>query len=102
VIADTWKIRNTTTTYEHYCVLLEVVTFTANVCPNFLTVGKANTSDLTQSGVWFLWGFGSYLNADTTLEWSGLLVVTSLERIHDRTQSWSGALLCGFFAWLTH
>ena len=83
VIANTWKIWHTTTTNEHNCVLLEVVTFTADVSPNFLTVGEANTSYLTQSGVWFLWGFGSYFDTNTTLKWSSLLVVTSFERIHD-------------------
>jgi hypothetical protein len=39
VITDTWKIWNTTTTDKHDCVLLEVVAFTTDVCPNFLAVG---------------------------------------------------------------
>jgi hypothetical protein len=83
MIADTWKIRNTTAANEHNCVLLEVVTFTANVCPNFLTVSQTNTSDFAESGVWFLWSLGSNLDANATLERSGLLVIASFERIHD-------------------
>jgi hypothetical protein len=102
VIADTWKIWDTTTANEHNCVLLEVVTFTANVSPNFLTVGQTNTSDLAESGVRFLWSLGCNFNTNTTLEWSGLLVIAGLERIHDRTECRSFALLGSGFTWLTH
>jgi hypothetical protein len=102
MITDTWKIRDTTTTDKHDCVLLEVVTFTTDICPNFLTVGKAHTSDLAKSGVRLLWSLGCNFDTYTTFEWGGLLVIAGLERIHDGAECRSFALLGSGLAWLTH
>jgi hypothetical protein len=48
VVTHTWKVWHTTTTNEHYGVFLEVVTFTTDVSPYFVTVSKTNTSNLTK------------------------------------------------------
>ena len=48
VVAHTWKVWHTTTANQHNGVLLEIVTFTANVCPNFVTIGQTNTSNFTK------------------------------------------------------
>jgi hypothetical protein len=85
VITHTWKIWNTTTTDKHDSVLLEVVAFATDVGPNFLAVSKAHTSNLTKSGVRFLWSLGSNLDTDTTLEWGWLVIITSLQGINNGT-----------------
>jgi hypothetical protein len=46
MIANTWKIWHATTAYEYDCVLLEVMAFATDVCPDFLTISQANTSNL--------------------------------------------------------
>ena len=46
-------------------MFLEVVAFSADIGGDFLTIGKANTSDLTERGVRFLGGYRFDLKADT-------------------------------------
>ena len=48
MIADTGKVFYTTTADEHYAVLLQVVSFTGNICCNFKSVHKTDTCDFTQ------------------------------------------------------
>lgn len=83
MIADTWKIRDTATADEHNGVLLEVVTFAADVSPNFLAVSETHAGDFTESGVWFFRGFGCDFDTNATLQRSGLVVVTSLKCVDD-------------------
>lgn len=67
VVTNTRKVWHTTTTNKHNGVLLEVVTFTTNVSPNFLTVGQANTSNFTKCRVRLFRGFSGYLDTNTAL-----------------------------------
>jgi hypothetical protein len=48
VVAHTRKVRYAATTHENYSVFLQVVTFTANVSPDFLAIGKAHARNFTQ------------------------------------------------------
>jgi hypothetical protein len=48
VVTNTWKVWHTATTNEHNGVFLEVVTFTTDVRPNFVTVCKTHTCNLTE------------------------------------------------------
>jgi hypothetical protein len=48
VVTNTWKVWHTTTSNKHNSVLLEVMTFTTDIRPNFLLVRKTNTSNLTK------------------------------------------------------
>jgi hypothetical protein len=48
VVTDTRKVRYTTTTNQHDGVFLKVVAFTTDICPDFLLVCQADTSDLTE------------------------------------------------------
>jgi hypothetical protein len=48
MVADTWKVRYTATTDKHNGVFLEIVTFTTDVCPNFVTVRQAHAGNLTK------------------------------------------------------
>jgi hypothetical protein len=48
VVTNTWKVWHTTTTDEHNSVLLEVVAFTADVGPDFVTIGQTNTSNFSK------------------------------------------------------
>jgi hypothetical protein len=60
VVSNTGKVTYTTTANKHDGVFLKVVTFTTDVCGNFLTVGKTHTCDLPQRGVRLLRGDGSH------------------------------------------
>lgn len=42
VVTHTWKVLYTATADENHGVLLQVVTFSWNICRNFHTVGKAH------------------------------------------------------------
>jgi hypothetical protein len=77
VVTNTWKVWYATTTNKHNGVFLEVVAFTTDVSPYFVTVGKAHTCNLTKGRVRLLWCLGSYLDTYTTFKWSILVVVTS-------------------------
>jgi hypothetical protein len=83
MIAHTWKIWDTTTADQHDGVLLEVVTFAADVGPNLLTVSKAHAGDFAEGGVRLLWGFGGYFDTNTSLERGVLLINTGFERVVD-------------------
>ena len=83
VVADTWKIWDTTTADEHDGVFLEVVTLAADVGPNFLAVSETDTRNFTKSGVWFFRGFGGYFDADAAFQRSGLVVVTGFQSVDD-------------------
>jgi hypothetical protein len=64
VVANAGKVANATTTDKHHGVLLKVVAFTADVCGDFLSIGEADTGDLTQSRVRLLGRLGLDLKAD--------------------------------------
>ena len=66
VVADTWEVGDTTTAYEHYSVLLEVVAFAADVGPDFLAVGEADAGDFAEGGVGFFWCFGGDFDTNAT------------------------------------
>jgi len=78
MITNTWKVFYTTTTYEYYGVFLKVVTFSADVGPYFVTVRKTNTCNFTKCRVRLLWCLSCNFDTNTTLKWSGFLVVTGL------------------------
>lgn len=61
-------VLHATATEKHDRVFLEVVTDAWNVCGDFHTVGKSNTSDLSDCGVRLLRGLGSNLDAYASLE----------------------------------
>jgi hypothetical protein len=48
VVSNTWKVLYTSTANEDNGVFLEVVTFTADICPYFVTVRKTHTGDFTK------------------------------------------------------
>src|SRR3546814_12295339 len=54
VVTHTRKVFYTTATDQHYAVLLQVVTFTADVRGDFIAIGQTNTAHFTQCGVRFL------------------------------------------------
>lgn len=83
VVADTWEIGDTTTADEHNGVFLKVVTFAADVGPDFLPVSETHAGDFTESGVWFFRGLGRDFDADATFERGGLVVVTSFKSVDD-------------------
>jgi hypothetical protein len=66
VITNTRKVLYTAAANENDGVFLEVVTFTRDVCSDFVTGGKTHTSDLTQCGVRLLRGLGLNDSADAT------------------------------------
>jgi len=102
VVTDTRKIWHTTTTDEHNGVLLEVVTFAADIGPDFLAVGQADTRDLAESGVRLFRGLGSDLDADTALERSRLVIIPSLKGVDDRAEGWRLRLVGSLFARLAN
>jgi hypothetical protein len=48
VVANTWKIRYTATANKHNGVFLEVMTFTADISPNFLPICQSDTGNFTK------------------------------------------------------
>ena len=83
MVADTWKIWHTTTADKHNSVLLEVVAFTTDVSPDFLTVSQANTSDFAKRGVRFLRGLGSDFKTDAAFKRGSLFIALSLKRVNN-------------------
>ena len=75
MIANTRKIGDATAANENNGVFLEVMTLAADICPDFLTVSQANTSDFAERGVRFLRGFCRYFNADATFKRSSLVIL---------------------------
>ena len=63
VVADTRQVFYPATAYQDYRVLLEVMTFTADISGNFDSVGEAHPRDFTQRGVGLFRCHCSYLNA---------------------------------------
>src|SRR5574338_624776 len=61
VVTHTWKVLNASTAHQHNSVLLQVVAFATDVSPDFVAAAQAHAGNLTQSRVWLLRGFGSYL-----------------------------------------
>ena len=57
-----------TAAQKHYRVLLEVVTLSWNVRSDLHAIGKADTSDLTDSGVWLAGGLGSDARTNAAFE----------------------------------
>ncbi len=102
VITDTWEVRYATTAHQHDGMLLEIVTFTTDVSPDLLTVGQANAGDLAEGRVWLLWRLSGDFDTDAALERSILVVITGLQRIMNRQQSWRLRLGTRDFARLTH
>jgi len=88
VVTYTRKVGNAATTNKHNGVLLEVVAFTTDVSPDFLAIAKAYTSYFTKRRVRLLWSLGGYLDANATLEWCGLLVVSVLEVVDNLQEGW--------------
>src|SRR6185312_17565428 len=58
VIADTRQVFDAAATDQHDGVLLQVVAFAADVCPDFVAIRKTDTSNLAQGGVRFFGCFG--------------------------------------------
>src|SRR3546814_18194476 len=59
VVTHTRKIFYAAAAHEHNGVLLQVVTFAADVSPDFLAIAQTHTCDLTQGRVRFLRSFRS-------------------------------------------
>ncbi len=70
MVANTWKVFHTTTTDKDDGVLLEVVTFSADVGDDFVAVGEANFGNLTESGVRLLWRAGVNLETNAAALWA--------------------------------
>ncbi len=92
VVANTWQVLHTSATDHDDRVLLKVVTFTWNICGDFRTVRKTDTSHFTQSRVWLFWSHGSDLHTNATLEWcalakDGFLAVQGIQRVLHRRRS---------------
>ncbi|MNW62482.1 hypothetical protein D3C74_406210 [compost metagenome] len=67
MITNTWQILDTTATDQNNGVLLQVVTFTADVGGDFEAVGQTYTAHFTQCRVRLLGGGGVYTGAYATL-----------------------------------
>jgi hypothetical protein len=67
VVTDTGKVLNTTAADHDNGVLLQGVANAGDVGGDFVAVGQANTSDLTQCGVGLLGGRSSDSSADASL-----------------------------------
>lgn len=86
MVTHTGKVTHTAAANEHNGVFLEVVTFATDVSGDFLAVGQANTSDLSQRGVWFF--RCCRLNRQTnTTALRATVHITSL-RYLDRSLAW--------------
>jgi energy-coupling factor transporter ATP-binding protein EcfA2 len=72
VVTDTGKILYASTAHQHDGVLLEVVTFTADVRNHFVTVCETHFGDLTKSRVRLLRSSGHHLKTYTTTLRAGL------------------------------
>jgi hypothetical protein len=70
VVTNTWKVLYSATANEDDGVFLEVVTFTADVSDDFLTVGKTHLGNLPQSGVRLLRCACHHLKTDATALWT--------------------------------
>ena len=68
MVSNTGEILHASTTYENDTVLLQVMSFTANVGNDFLTCGETYPSYFSQGRVWFFRSFRFYLQANTALE----------------------------------
>src|SRR5690606_29799815 len=66
VVTHTRQVLHTTAADQYNAVLLQVVTFTADVGGDFVTVGQAHTADLTQCRVRFLRRGGVHAGAHAT------------------------------------
>lgn len=74
MVANAWKVTDSTATNEHDGVLLEVVSFTADVGSDFLAVRKANPGDLSECRVRLLRGHCANLQAHATTLRTGIKV----------------------------
>ncbi len=83
MVSYTWEILHTTTADEDDRVLLEIVAFAADVADSFLTIRETDLRDLSESGVWFLWGHGVYLRTDTALLRTRERKLSTLDRVFD-------------------
>ena len=66
VVPNAGKVPDSSTAHEHDRVLLEVVSFTADVGADLTTIGESHAGDLSQGGVRLLRGLGLHLKADTS------------------------------------
>ena len=69
------------TAKHHNRVLLEVVPFSGDISRNFHAVGKSNTGDFANSGVWFAGGLGGDFCADAALKGRPVVGGAVLKRI---------------------
>src|SRR6202790_4907583 len=67
VIAHTGKILHAAAAHEHDGVLLQVMTYTRNICSYFDTICQTGSSNFTQGGVGLLRRLRVNANADATL-----------------------------------
>ena len=58
LVSHTGKVANTTASDEDDGVLLKVMAFTWNVSRDFFSIGKSNTSHLSEGGVRLLRSYG--------------------------------------------
>src|SRR3546814_20059352 len=66
VVTHTRKVFYKTATDQHYAVLLQVVTFTADVRGDSIAIGQTHTAHFTQCGVRFIRRGGVTTNAPAT------------------------------------
>ena len=75
------QVLYSSTSEEYHWVLLQVVTFTRDVCCNFKTVSKSNSGNLSNSWVRLLRSLCGHLGAYTSLEWGVVVDRLVLENV---------------------
>ncbi len=89
VVPDTRQIKHSTTPYQHYRVLLKVMTLAGNVCRDFDVVGEANSRYFAKCRVRLLRRYRTNLQANTSLLRRAFLKLagTAGKRVTNRAQS---------------
>jgi hypothetical protein len=70
VVTHTWQILHSTTANKNNRVFLEVVTLTADVSDDFISVGQANLGNLTKRGVGLFRCASVNLETNATALWA--------------------------------
>ena len=100
VVTDTRKVLYTAAANHNHGVLLKVMADAGDISSDFITIGQANTSDLTQSGVRLLRGGRTHCRADAALLGRaevGLLVLERVQALlHSRSRALVGHLFSSF------